>query len=366
MPDGPGYSIRDADDTASEHPLRVFTLADIRAMPERDYIVKGLISPGELSVWWGPPKCGKSFLMSHIAYAIAQGRNVFGRRVRSCPVLYVAAEGQAGYGRRLRALSAAYGDAPEWFMILQAVDLFQLSGDIEGAIQAARSCGAKLIVIDTLNRVMPGGDENAPDDMGRFISNMDRIRTETGAHVAIVHHSGKDAARGMRGHSSLLGAADLVVAITKPDHGPPVAVTTHAKDDAIGHPMVFSLDAIALGNDADGDPLTTCLVRESGPCDTLGPMSRLPPVAQRALDILHDTIAGGKGSNLPAGDGFPIGIRGCQADAWYAECETCQLSSAQKEKDRQRVRREAVEKLLAARKVMLKDGWVWPCEDRGD
>ena len=63
------------------------------ALPERAYLLKGLLSPGELSVWWGPPKCGKSFLLMSIGYAIAQGRNVFGRHVHKARVLYLACEG---------------------------------------------------------------------------------------------------------------------------------------------------------------------------------------------------------------------------------------------------------------------------------
>ena len=80
--------------------LRVHSMEDLGDAAPRGYLVKGLMSPGEMSVWWGPPKCGKSFLLLYVAYAIAQGRSVFGRRVRACPVLYVAAEGEAGLAGR--------------------------------------------------------------------------------------------------------------------------------------------------------------------------------------------------------------------------------------------------------------------------
>jgi hypothetical protein len=75
--------------------LRVLSMDDVIDAEPRDYLLKGMISPGEMSVWWGAPKCGKSFLMLHVAYAIAQGRSVFGKRVNPSAVLYIAAEGQA-------------------------------------------------------------------------------------------------------------------------------------------------------------------------------------------------------------------------------------------------------------------------------
>jgi hypothetical protein len=53
--------------------LKVLSMDSVIDAAPRDYLLKGLMSPEEMSVWWGPPKCGKSFLMLHIAYAIAQG-----------------------------------------------------------------------------------------------------------------------------------------------------------------------------------------------------------------------------------------------------------------------------------------------------
>ncbi|MBD0272620.1 MAG: AAA family ATPase, partial [Acetobacteraceae bacterium] len=43
--------------------LRVLTVAVALAAPPRRYLVRGLVAPGVLSLWWGAPKCGKSFLL---------------------------------------------------------------------------------------------------------------------------------------------------------------------------------------------------------------------------------------------------------------------------------------------------------------
>jgi RecA-family ATPase len=70
-----------------------------------------------------------------------------------------------------------------------------------------------LVVIDTLARAMAGGNENASEDMGAFVRNVDRVRSATSAHTMIVHHSGKNKAAGARGHSSLRAATDTEIEI---------------------------------------------------------------------------------------------------------------------------------------------------------
>src|SRR5689334_4037203 len=92
--------------------LRVLTVMDARVAPPRHYLLPGLIAPGELSLWWGAPKCGKSFVMLRLAYGLALGIGMWGREPpRPCRVLYVAAEGEGGFAARLLALADELGDA---------------------------------------------------------------------------------------------------------------------------------------------------------------------------------------------------------------------------------------------------------------
>ena len=69
------------------------------------------------------------------------------------------------------------------------------------------------MVVDTLARAMTG-NENAPEDMGSFVAACGRIREACEGHVLVVHHCGKDAAKGARGHSSLRAATDVELEVT--------------------------------------------------------------------------------------------------------------------------------------------------------
>jgi hypothetical protein len=50
------------------------------------------------------------------------------------------------------------------------------------------------------------------------IAGLDRIREEAGCAVTVVHHTGKDAARGMRGSNALHGAVDTSLEIVGDAH----------------------------------------------------------------------------------------------------------------------------------------------------
>lgn len=338
-----------------------YSVHDMLSLPPRDYIVKGLFSPGEISVIVGPPKCGKSFLAMNVGYAIAQERQVFARRVKPVTVLYAAAEGERGIGKRIAALARRYGEAVHFHVIAQPIDLLRsdaTQGHLRALIKIARIVGAGMIIIDTLNRAMAGGDENAPADMGRFITNISDLRHQTGAHIAVVHH-GNEVSGGTkpRGHSSLTGAADVIIEVTKQADGTRLAVIKAAKDDADGAVMGFRLNLVELDNDEDGDPITTLEVEELATAPT--PAAVLPKTAKLALDMLANLIAS-HGQPLPGGD-FPLHVRGCREDAWIAECETRRLSTSARERDRRRAFGKAFEDLLAARCVSAREGWVWLC-----
>ena len=118
-------------------------------------------------------------------------------------------------------------------IVTSSVDL--LNGDAEAVLALVRELRERhgriaLVVIDTLARAMTG-NENAPEDMGRFVAACGRIREAREGHVLVVHHCGKDQARGARGHSSLRAATDVELEVTNGEDGGCVRVTKH-RDEA--------------------------------------------------------------------------------------------------------------------------------------
>ena len=275
--------------------LRVLSVEDALDAPARSYILDGLLAPGELSVFWGKPKCGKSFLMLRLAYGLAQGVGFWSREAVQVPVLYVAAEGQSGINGRIRALRSTMGPAPSFHLIAQAVDLFDPKADLSALIEAASALKVGLVVLDTLARVMTGGDESATRDMNVFVANCDAIREQSGAHVAVVHHGGWDASHA-RGSTALVGAADIVIKVRADEAGGRAAEVEYAKDDATPLPLGFELSMFELPPDAKGRPRATCVATEAEALPAVGMVrGRMNEEAVTLLREIHDAIASGAG-----------------------------------------------------------------------
>jgi hypothetical protein len=94
----------------------LLSVADAVLAPPRVHLLAGLFAPGELSVWWGAPKSGKSFLLLRLAFGLSLELGMWGRDAKQpCRVLYVAAEGEGGFAGRLIALRDKLGDPGDRF-----------------------------------------------------------------------------------------------------------------------------------------------------------------------------------------------------------------------------------------------------------
>lgn len=284
--------------------LRLLTVADAALAPPRRYLLHGLLGAGEFSVWWGAPKCGKSFLLLRLAFGLTVGRGMWGRvPKRPLRVLYVGAEGETGMAGRILALRAELNDPGDAFRyIAQRVEIGPPGVDLKDVIAAAKDMRADLVVLDTVARTFGDGDENSTQDMSGFIAAVDELRqdarpvdSEVGPHVAVVHHGSKDKEAALpRGSIALVAAADLVVKLARGTNGSPSTATiTEAKDDAGGEVLPFSLRTVDLGLDADGEPRVTCVAEEAD-APAPGPKAsgaHLTDTQRGWLSDIHDLFA---------------------------------------------------------------------------
>ena len=284
--------------------LRPITLEQLKNLPPRDMLVKGLLGVGEMSVWVGEPKCGKSFLVTNLGLAIATGQEWFGKKVKQCPVVYIVAEGRGGFAKRIEAHHQHHGDINDapFYPIPTSVNLLDPDADLASLIYWVQQTEAKVVIADTLSRTMAGGNENSPECMTTYIANCDRIRNETGAHVLVVHHKPKGDRNTPRGHSSLFGAVDALILVEK-THAGRVVTLEASKDDEDGGKFGFNLEVIEVGTDEDGDPITSCavVVSDEPPAKK---ERRINGDKARALEALHDVLIS-SGLTINNRYGFP-------------------------------------------------------------
>jgi hypothetical protein len=143
-----------------------------------------------------------------------------------------------------------------------------------------------MVVIDTLNGVIGGGEENNSSTMGALISACKSIAQRTGAHVALVHHCTKAGTDGgPRGHGSLEAAVDVAVAVNGTSTSPLRSFQTRKVKDGEDLGRAFALELVTLGVDQDGDEITTLVVREA---DT--PVERRKKLAENQERLLKDIL----------------------------------------------------------------------------
>lgn len=228
-------------------------------------LIEHVLDQGTLAVLYGKPNCGKSFIALDMAFAIAGAVPWAGHGVSQGSVLYVAAEGGRGVNQRIRAIVQKRQIACETPFALApcTIDLFDGVADVKAVVAAANALSAqhtvplRLIVIDTLARSFGAGDENTVKDMTKCIRNLDAIREATQATILVIHHSGKDASKGARGSSALLGAADTEIEIADRRFK-----TTKQRDmPLLPADIRFDLQAVDLGFNRAGQHLSSCVVQ---------------------------------------------------------------------------------------------------------
>jgi hypothetical protein len=362
---GQGRSLgRASSPRASELADGVLKLHEIKPRTSRRYLVKGWIDRGALSVVYGESNVGKTFFALDLAAHIAAGIAWHGARVGKTEahdggqVLYVAGERGGGSGNRVEAMRL---DRPELVTPCVGFSLLPMSldlclGDDAAALSEALGHMAAmpdLIVIDTLARAMGGGDENSGQDMGALIRNVDRLRADTGAHLMLIHHSGKDTTRGARGHSSLRAAADTEIELTR--SGDVVMADAKKQRDiaSIGQ-FAYRLRSVVVGTDEDGDEVSSAVV------DPAEPVVRKPKIsgqAKVAMQALDDALA--QHGEKKTGELFPSNRNCVSVERWHEFCDRRQMSSGGSDSAQRKAFHTAKTLLQDKRFICIQDGFVW-------
>lgn len=240
----------------SDNPFQVHKWTDYKknylATP---WIIKGVLPRAEVGIVYGQSGSGKTFFVLDMAANVARGVEWRGRKVNGCRVVYVAAEAREGVKKRLDAYDqhvCAEGERPD--IIANAPNL--LSSDTQALSESIGKAG--LIILDTM-AASHSGDENSAKDMGLFLNACKDLSLSTGAMVLAVHHTGKEESKGMRGSSALFAGADFVMEVFKNEneHG---ATLSKSRDDITGTSFSFLLRRVIVGQDNEGDDVTTCVV----------------------------------------------------------------------------------------------------------
>ncbi len=311
----------------------------VNAYQPVEYLIDEYIEDQSLFLLFGAPSVGKSFVALSQAACIATGTPWLGRSVRQGAVFYLAGEGQAGIRRRLRAWmldqNVQLAGAP---LFVSKLPASLMNADhaiaVEQAINSltAQYGEAVLIIIDTLARNLGDGDENSNEDIGLFISHLDKMRYRIGCAIGIVHHSGHAEKDRARGASALPAAVDAIFAM-KTEGQARVITQQKAKESEPAKPIAFKLKEVPLGwVDSKDREMTSAVIAEDRIValkSTLGLKTKNQRLGFKSLcDAINHNL-----SSVHY-DGHWVGVH---VDQWRTEFyEVCEATD--KKKPFQRVR----------------------------
>lgn len=342
----------------------------LHTLPKRKPLIRGLLDCGAMSCTFGGSNTGKTFFALDTALRVALGWVWRGQKVQQGTVVYIAAEGGLGIEERLTAFRRYHNldiERVPLYVIPQPLDLCSRPDDamllMAHIAELPSEPSIELIVVDTLSRAMAGGNENSPDDMGRFIRNLDMLRIATGAHVMVIHHSGKDEARGARGHGSLRAACDTEIEITRGDATNVSTVTVvKQRDHAIGDTFPFRLEQIEIGEHEDGERITSCVVvpTDAPPARQRKGRKTLTGSAAVALRALAQTILEA-GTPAPPTNRIPRHATVADISAWRATSYRVGISTGE-DRAKQIAFKRAFEKLVEHQRIGVEGELVWITE----
>jgi hypothetical protein len=346
-----------------------------------EWLIESIIPKRAFVALYAPPASFKSFIALDIAEAVATGREWMGYRVpKKGAVLYIAGEGHGGMGARVKACKIQNNspDGANLYVIRAQINIRSSQEDFDALVAAINELIAQidepleLIILDTLMRMSGGGfNENSSEDMGGFITQAGKIQAIYLCAMLLIHHSGKDIKKGLRGHSSLLGAVDTELEIQRQDSvinsadtsviGNAILTVTKQKDGADSIAVGIEVVNVEVGESALGfETITSLAVRhnpEIASSNSKGNKNNAGSGGNQRIemDSLMKVIKA-KGSYREVDGTSRYGVA---LDDWRAEFWGMKGCTEDDKAAFKKAWLRARERLVAVNKIVIGSGWVW-------
>jgi hypothetical protein len=373
----PGAEINNiADAKLAAHkgpvPLAMTLFDDVEVNVKKTWLLKSAIAKGETSMLVAPPKKLKSALVLDIAISVAAGTDWREHKSKEAAgVIYFAFERADLVKRRLAAHRLR--DELKGLPIAVVGRLINLMNPACVGVIVATMRDAEMrlgrpvgfAAFDTLAKGIAagGGNENDAQAMGAALAHLRQVQEQTGVHIMIVHHTGKDEGRGPRGSNSSVGDVDMLIQIT--GDAVKTAMITAANDQAEGVLTRFKGEVVVLGVDEDGDEITTMIVSDDDCGGAVGDgdtKAKLSPTEQRAREMLYSALNDGA-KDAPPTAGIPYGAKVVSVDIWRDYCKRSGLSKGESEGAFRRAFNRVTTSLCNKGRIGMLDDLVWVAYD---
>ena len=190
-----------------------------------DILVDGLIHRSTKSVFGGPSKAGKTWILIDLAVSVANGTPFLSWKTSKGKVLFINFEIDEGFlKKRFENILRHKGSD----INLENIDIWTLRGYnlnfstiLLDIIRNVKDCDYSLIVLDPIYKLMTGLSENSSNSVGELCRNIDELITHTKAAIVYSHHLTKGIQSGRNHKDRLSGSgvfsrdADTILILTE-------------------------------------------------------------------------------------------------------------------------------------------------------
>lgn len=240
----------------------LLTASELTSLPPTQWVVKNILPEKGLAAIFGQSGTGKSFLAMDLLLKIAQGTEWFGHKIINKSVIYIPLEGRSGLSNRIKAWEKEnLTSCPKNFKII--LENFNLTNEKEvnelANVIIDNQMQGSVLVLDTLSQSTPGSDENSSADMSLNINHLKLLQERTNSLLILIHHTGKDENKGLRGHSSLRACLDTSLKVSG-DKNKRSWILEKSKDSEDQVSYGFKLKVVELGRDSDDEIISSCVI----------------------------------------------------------------------------------------------------------
>ena len=191
------------------------------AIGKTRHILEDRLVANEITALYGEPKVGKTHIAIALAVACVTGGEFWGASFPTGgKVIYVSAERHEQAAQRIRAhfINMGFQNISDDLMLVGGSSDLSLSNEklMSELKQHVKDFSPTLIIFDTYVR-MTDNDEDKSRDADDNINAFKEIIRQSDVPCAglVVHHSGKDSSKGMRGSSAMLAAVTSVWRVSR-------------------------------------------------------------------------------------------------------------------------------------------------------
>ena len=241
-------------------------------------LIKGVLPKTGVAFIGGQSGAGKTFIAIDLAVALTTQQPFFGRKVKEkVGVLILAGEGAETLKLRVKVAREArcvddplpiawMGGVPDLIKPDAPKIIYSRRCEVTKRFQEQFNIRLGVVIFDTLAATFLLENENDNSEASKVIKILQNMSSTMGVLCIPVHHYGKGPETGLRGASAWRAGSDAVLSVTAKRNDTTGHVTNHClwvaksrvgEEGPLGS---FDLRVFGLGNDEDGEQITSCYI----------------------------------------------------------------------------------------------------------